>query len=84
MGAEKFGMSLDIRETKLVWRDIPGFCRDIPEVPKKFEKKKVCVQFSFPIISDLRLKATPLNITSKAVNGQKSFTWNILESATLP
>ena len=27
------------RETKLFWRDIPGFCRDIPEAPEKFEKK---------------------------------------------
>ena len=49
VGAEKFGMSLETRETKLFWRDIPGFCRDIPEVPEKFEKKKVCVQFPFPI-----------------------------------
>ena len=43
--AEKFGMSLETRETKLFWRDIPGFCRDIPEVPEKFERRKVCVQF---------------------------------------
>ena len=50
VGAEKFGMSLETRETKLFWRDIPGFCRDIPEggVPEKFEQKNVCVQFSFP------------------------------------
>ena len=27
------------REIKLFWRDIPGFCRDIPAVPEKFEKK---------------------------------------------
>ena len=39
------------RETKLFWRDIPGFCRDIPRVPEKFEKKKVCVRFSSPIWS---------------------------------
>ena len=32
-------MSLGTREIKLFWRDIPGFCRDIPEVPEKFEKK---------------------------------------------
>ena len=51
MGAEEFGMSLETRETKLFWRDIPGFCRDIPEVPEKFEKKKVWVQFSFPILA---------------------------------
>ena len=48
VGAEKLGMSLETRETKRFWRDIPGFCRDIPAVPEKFEKKKVCVQFSFP------------------------------------
>ena len=39
-GAKKFGVSLETRETKFFWRDIPGFCRDIPEVPEKFEKKK--------------------------------------------
>ena len=27
VGAEKFGMSLETREVKLLWRDIPGFCR---------------------------------------------------------
>ena len=31
-------MSLETRETKLFWRDIPGFYRDIPEVPEKFEQ----------------------------------------------
>ena len=44
-GPKKFGLSLKTRETKLFWRDLPGCCRDIPEVPKKFEIKKVCVQF---------------------------------------
>ena len=29
VGAKKFGMSLETREIKLYWRDIPGFCRDI-------------------------------------------------------
>ena len=48
-GGQKFGMPLETREIKLFGRDIPGFCRDIPEVPEKFEKEKVCVQFSFPI-----------------------------------
>ena len=33
VGAEKFGMSLQTRETKHFWRDIPG-------VPEKFEKKR--------------------------------------------
>ena len=39
VGAKKFGMSLETQGIKLFWRDIPGFCRDIPEAPKKFEKK---------------------------------------------
>ena len=56
VGTKKFGMSLETREIKLFWRDIPGFCRHIPVVPEKFEKKKVRVQFSFPklICSDPR------------------------------
>ena len=29
VGAKNFGMSLETRETKLFWRDIPGFCSDI-------------------------------------------------------
>ena len=41
VGAEKFSMSLETSEIKLFWRDILGFCRDIPEVPEKFEKKIV-------------------------------------------
>ena len=48
VGAEKFGMFLEAREAKLFGRDIPGFCQDILEVPEKYEKKKVSVQFSFP------------------------------------
>ena len=40
VGAKKFGMSLETREIKLVGRDIPGFCRDNPEEPEKFEKKR--------------------------------------------
>ena len=40
VGAEKFGLSLKTRETKLFWRDTPGFCRDIAKVPEKFEGKK--------------------------------------------
>ena len=39
VGAKKFGMSLETQWIKLVWRDIPEFCWDIPEAPKKFEKK---------------------------------------------
>ena len=33
-------MFLETREIQLLWRDIPGFCWDIPAVPKKLEKKK--------------------------------------------
>ena len=40
VGAKKFGMSLETQGIKLFGRDIPGFCRDIPELPEKFEKKK--------------------------------------------
>ena len=39
VGAKKFGMSLETQGIKLFWRDIPGFGRDIPETPEKFEKK---------------------------------------------
>ena len=39
VGAKKFGMSLETQGIKLLWRDIPGFCRDIPAAPEKFEKK---------------------------------------------
>ena len=45
MGAKKFDTSLETREVKLLERDIPGFCRDIPEVPEKFEKKKFVFNF---------------------------------------
>ena len=47
VGAKKFDMSLETREIKLFWRDIPGVCWDIPAVPEKFEKK-VCVQYLAP------------------------------------
>ena len=48
VGAEKFGMSLETRETKFFWRDIPGFGLDIPEVPEKFEKKNFVLNFRSP------------------------------------
>ena len=47
VGAEKFGLSLEARETKLFWRDAAKFCRDIPE---KFERKKRFV-FNFRSLS---------------------------------
>ena len=36
-------------EIELFWRDIPGFCRDNPEVPEKFEKKWFVFNF-WPLI----------------------------------
>ena len=53
VGAKKFGMSLETREIKLLWRDIPGFCWDIPGTPEKFEKKKFLFS-SHPLIGDLQ------------------------------
>ena len=45
VGAKKFDMSFETQGKQLYWRDIPGFCRDIPsKMPEKFEKK-VRVQF---------------------------------------
>ena len=43
VGAKKFGMSFEAQGNQTFWRDIPG-------APEKFEKKKVCVQFSSPKI----------------------------------
>ena len=40
VGAKKFDTSLETREIKLFGRDIPGFRRDIPKAPEKFEKKR--------------------------------------------
>ena len=45
MGAKKFGMFLEGRKIKFFWRDIPGFCWDIPAAPEKFEKKKFVFNF---------------------------------------
>ena len=41
VGAKKFGMSFETQGNQTFSRDIPGFCRDIPEAPEKFEKKFV-------------------------------------------
>ena len=45
--AEEFGMSLETRETEPFWRDVAGFCPDIPEAPEKFEKIKFVFNFGF-------------------------------------
>ena len=50
-------MPLKTREIKLFWRDIPGFCWDIPAVPEKFEKKKFGFNFC-PLPSDTKLLLT--------------------------
>ena len=62
VGAEKFGMSIETREIKLFWPDVPGFCRDIPEVPEKFEKKK------FVFIFGSLLKSVSENRAQKKKN----------------
>ena len=41
VAAKKFGMPLETREIKLFWRDILGFCWDIPAVPESLRKKGV-------------------------------------------
>ena len=42
VGAKKFGTSLETQGNQTFGRDIPEFCRDIPGVPDKFEKKSLC------------------------------------------
>ena len=49
VGAKKFGMSFVTQVNQTFWRDMPGFCRDIPRIPEKFEKN-ICVQFWAPKI----------------------------------
>ena len=39
-GAKKFGMSFETQGNQMFWRDIPGFCGEIPGAPEKFEKNK--------------------------------------------
>ena len=53
-GAKKLGMSLETREIKLFWWDIPGLCWDILAVPEKFEEKS-CVQFLAPTVSPRKI-----------------------------
>ena len=45
MRAKKFGMSFETQGNETLWWDVPGFCRDIPEAPEKFEKKSLCSIF---------------------------------------
>ena len=60
VAAKEFDMSLEAQGIKLFWRDIPGFCRDIPEAHEKFEKKNVWVQFLAP----MKLTETLKTVTS--------------------
>ena len=53
LGAKKFDTSLETSEIKLFGRDIPGFCRDIPGAPEKFEKKKFGFNFRSLLMEQL-------------------------------
>ena len=61
-------MFLETREIKLFGRDIPGFCRDIPEVPEKFEKKKFV--FNSRPLKLLLIKIQLQHLTSQRSNKQ--------------
>ena len=72
-------MSLETR--KLLWRDIPGLCWDIPAVPEKLEKKEVCVQFAVHF-NHCSYRIWPfLNSGKKKAHKQKSF-WPVTPPAT--
>ena len=75
VGTEKFGMSLEARETELFWRDVPGFCGDIPEVPEKFEKKMFV--FNFRSLKNSRPKSSAFLSNFKILN-PKHFQANFL------
>ena len=59
MGAKKFGMPLETTKIKFFWRDIPGFCRDIPAEPEKFERKKSLCSILVPYFLVWFAGATP-------------------------
>ena len=42
IAAGPLSMSFKTQGNQTFWRDIPGFCWDIPGVPEKFEKKSLC------------------------------------------
>ena len=74
MGAKKFEMCLETRETKLLGRDIPRFCWDVPAVPEKFEKiclfsifgPYVCAKLCFPFFK-------PFFVSNKIFSGAVAF-----------
>ena len=82
VGAKKFDTSLETREIKLFGRDIPGFCRDIPEVPEKFEKKKVCVQFPFWVRKALQYQWKPSPIPNRHLSPLSPLAWEAPKSGT--
>ena len=45
VGAKKLGMSFETQGNQTFWRDIPGFRRDVPGAPEKFEKKRFVFNF---------------------------------------
>ena len=51
VGAKKFGMPLETKGKQTFSQDIPGFCRDIPGSPEKFEKKYFVFNFSAPSVA---------------------------------
>ena len=85
-GAKKFDTSLETREIKLFGWDIPGFCRDIPEMPEKFEKKKFVFNFRSLLISleifNLDVSNSPQKIGPQWVGRSKiSFSLEIFNLA---
>ena len=56
VGAKKFSMSFETQGNQTFWRDIPGFCRDIPEWPERFEKKKFVFNTRPPYITEIVLE----------------------------
>ena len=56
-GPKKFGMSFETQGNQTFGRDVPGFCRDIPELPEKFEKRKFVFNF------------WPIKVTKKWLSG---------------
>ena len=88
MGAEKFGMSLETREIKLFGRDIPGFCRDIPMVPKKFEKKKFVFNFwplvkVVPFLIPLSMKRGIIGVGPCTPSSVCSWNWRLAARSAL-
>ena len=61
--------------------DFLGFCWEIPEVPEKFEKKKVYVQFSFPRPSEWNNESFPNFVTFIAFTSLSSLLQNPLKAA---